>query len=225
MTRRVAAVMVPGVEALREDERFKSIVRRLADGCVSALPVVDAEGRVEGVVSEADLILRDESFGVPWMPQGWTKRAVRRKAHAATAGELMTSPAITVDPDTDVSKAAAIMRKHRIKRLPVCDADGRLLGMISRTELLHEYLREDTDLAFSVAELLWHGMSLPKDEVRFSVDDGVVTVEGDIEHRVQAAEVVERLRSIAGIVDVVDRLRWSNDDSVIAQGPVPWVGF
>lgn len=225
MTRHVEALMIPGVNALDEGATFKDVARRLADACVTAMPVVGEDGRVIGVVSEADLILRDESFGVPWLPDGWMKRAVRRKAHARTAGELMTTPAITVGPDADVTEAAAIMRKHGIKRLPVCDVDGHLLGMVSRTELLREFLREDTDLSFDIAELLWHQMSIPKYEVWFTVEDGVVTVEGHIEHRVQAAEAVERIREIPGTVEVVDRLRWTHDDSVIAQGPIPWVGF
>ena len=225
MTRHVEALMIPGVDALDECATFKDVVRRLADGCLSAIPVVSEDGRVVGVVSEADLILRDESFGVPWLPDGWMKRSDRRKAHARTAGELMTSPAITVGPDTDVTEAATIMRKHRIKRLPVCDGDGHLLGMVSRTELLREFLREDTDLRFDIAELLWHEMSIPKYEVWFTVEDGVVTAEGHVEHRVQAAEAISRIREIPGTVEVVDRLRWTHDDSVIAQGPIPWVGF
>ena len=83
----------PGGRRLDEGATFKDVVRRLADGCVSAIPVVSEDGRVVGVVSEADLILRDESFGAPWLPDGWMKRSDRRKAHARTASELMTSPA------------------------------------------------------------------------------------------------------------------------------------
>ena len=68
-------------------------------------------------------------------------------------------------------------------------------------------------------------MSIPKYEVWFTVEDGVVTVEGHVEHRVQAAEAIARIGEIPGTVEVVDRLRWTHDDSVIAQGPIPWVGF
>jgi len=196
----------------------------LSEDKVSALPVTGQDGRVVGMVSEADLILRDESFGIRWLPDGWTKRALRRKAHAATAGELMSTPAVTVGPDADLSEAAAIMRKRTIKRLPVCDDEGRLLGVVSRADLMREFLREDTDLAFDVADLLWHRMSLPRNEVHFSVDDGVVTVEGVVEHRVQVPEVLDRVRGIAGTVDVVDRLRWTHDDAALASGPFPWVG-
>jgi len=224
MTRHVAELMDEDAKVVAEDATFKDVARALAEQHVSALPVIDEVGLVTGVVSEADLILRDESFGAWWLPDGWTKRSVRRKAHARTAGELMSHPAVTVGPDTDVSEAAAIMRERRLKRLPVCDPKGRLLGVVSRADLLREFLRNDSELAFDVADLLWHRMSLSRLEVRFLVEDGVVTVEGTVDHRVQVPEIVDRIRGLDGTIDVVDRLRWTHDDSILAQGPVPWAG-
>lgn len=224
MARRITELMDEDARALPEDTSFKEVARHLAEDRVSAMPVAEPGGRVVGVVSEADLILRDESFGIRWLPDGWTKRSVRRKAHAKTAGELMSSPAVTVGPDADVSEAAAIMRKWTIKQLPVCDDDGHLLGVLSRSDLLREFLREDTDLAFDVAELLWHKMSLPRKEVSFSVEDGVVTLEGQVEHRVQVPEILDRVRRVPGVVDVVDRLGWTDADTAMAAGPFPWGG-
>ena len=224
MARHVAGLMDVNAKTVAKDATFKDVARLLAEERVSAIPVTSDDGRVVGVVSEADLILRDESFGIRWLPDGWTKRSIRRKAHAATAGELMSSPAVTVGPDAGLSEAAAIMRKRTIKQLPVCDDAGRLIGVLSRADLMREYLREDTDLAFDVANLLWHKMSLPRDEVRFSIEDGVVTVEGVVDHRVQVPEILDRVKGIAGTVDVVDRLRWTHDDATLAAGPFPWVG-
>lgn len=224
MKRQVAQLMDVHATTIAEGATFKDVARRLSREKVSALPVSGDDGRVVGMVSEADLILRDESFGTRWLPDGWTKRSLRRKAHAATARELMSMPAVTVGPDTDLSEAAAIMRKRAIKRLPVCDDEGHLLGVVSRADLMSEFLREDIDLAFDVADLLWHRMSLPRNDIHFSVDEGVVTVEGLVEHRVQIPEVLDRVRGIAGTVDVIDRLRWTHDDATLASGPIPWVG-
>jgi CBS domain-containing protein len=224
VARRIEDLMDENAKTLAEDATFKDVARLLAEERVSAMPVTGGDGRVVGVVSEADLILRDESFGIRWLPDGWAKRSVRRKAHAKTAGDLLSSPAVTVGPDAEVSEAAAIMRKWTIKQLPVCDDAGHLLGVLSRSDLLREFLREDTDLAFDVAELLWHKMSLPRNEVSFSVEDGVVTLEGLVEHRVQVPEILDRIRSVPGVVDVVDRLGWTDADTALAAGPFPWGG-
>lgn len=222
MTRRVTDVMVKAEGALREDMTFHEVARALVEEDVSSLPVVDGAGRVLGMVSEADLIVRDESFGVPWLP-GWTRRSIREKLHATTAKALMTSPAITVRPETELTQAALRMRKHAIKRLPVCDADQRLLGMLSRRDLLLEFVRPDQAIADDLTEL-WRDMSLPVNDPRSVVTDGVATIEGRLEHRVQAEETIRRVHEIPGIVDVIDRLTWDDPDDVFAQGPVTWIG-
>ena len=221
MTRRVADVMVKSGESVREDMPFKQVARSLVEEDVSALPVVDVDGRVVGVVSEADLILRDESFGVPGLP-GWTRRSIREKLHASTARELMTAPAVTVKPETDLAEAARLMRKHAIKRAPVCDADGRLLGIVSRRDLLLEFTRTDDEIADEI-DALWRDLSLPSNDPRFVVEDGVATIEGRLERRSQAKEIVLRVHEVPGIVDVRDRLTWDDPDDVFAQGATMWV--
>lgn len=223
MTRRVAEVMAKPEGVLREDMTFQQVARALVEENVSSLPVVDETGHVLGMVSEADLIVRDESFGVPWLPTSM-KRSIREKLGAATASALMTTPAVTVQPDTELTKAARCMRKHAIKRLPVCDDDGHLLGMLSRGDLLLEFVRPDEVIAEDLAEL-WRTMSLPVHDPRYSVADGVATIEGRLEHRVHAEEIIDRVHEIPGIVDVVDRLSWDDGDDVFAQGSVPWLGL
>ena len=222
MIRKVADVMVKAEGALREDMTFQEIARALVEEDVSSLPVVDEDGRVTGMVSEADLIVRDESFGVPWL-SGRTKRSVRDKLHATTAKTLMTSPAVTVMPETELTKAALRMRKHAVKRLPVCDAERHLLGILSRRDLLLEFVRSDEAIADDLTDL-WRDLSLPMNDPRSVVTDGVATIEGRLEHRVQAEEIIRRVHEVAGIVDVVDRLTWDDPDDVFAKSPVAWIG-
>jgi CBS domain-containing protein len=115
------------------------------------------------------------------------------------------------------------MRKHAIKRVPVCDDDGRLLGMLTRRDLLLEFVRPDEAVAADLAAL-WRDLSLPVNEPRSSVRDGIATIEGRLEHRAQAEAIIDRVYEVPGIVDVDDRLTWDDGDAIFAQGSVPWFG-
>lgn len=225
MARHVAELMDAKATTVTRDVAFKEVARLISELGISAIPVIDEDGRVVGMVSEADLIVKDESLEGPWLRGRWTSRATRKKVHAMTVGELMTAPAVTIDPNADIAETATFMRKRRIKRLPVCDTEGRLLGVVSRVDLIREFLRDDEQIADEVDDVLRRKMSLPKEQVGFTVVDGVVTLDGRVEHRSQVPAIVERIRRIPGIVEVLEQLRWSQDDSTLAQGPVPWVGM
>ena len=123
----VRQVMTKGVFAVGGDARFMDIAALLFRVGISAVPVTDGRGRVLGVVSEADLLSRANG------PYG---RRERTEASSTHAWQLMTAPAITVDADADVASAAALLRRHNIRRLPVVDPDGTLVGIVSRRDLL-----------------------------------------------------------------------------------------
>ena len=146
--RMIHQVMTENVVAVDRNAAFKDIVTALAGNGISAVPVIDADRRVLGIVSEADLLAkecevgRDRSGWPPRLLVGRRRRA-RAKSTATRAHELMTAPAITVGAELDVAVAARLLDEHRVKRLPVVDAEGRLVGIVSRRDLLRGFLRSD----------------------------------------------------------------------------------
>ena len=128
----------------------------------------------------------------------------------------MTSPAVTVGPDATVAEAARLLHRHGIKRLPVVDPAGPLLGIVSRADLLKVFLRSDAEIAQEVRqEVLLRAMWVDPDTVTVKVRDGVVTLIGELERRSLIPIAVSLVHGIDGVVDVVDRLTFEIDDSPI----------
>ncbi|MEU4097670.1 CBS domain-containing protein [Streptomyces sp. NPDC026673] len=196
----VDAVMTCRVVAVTRRASFKEIVGALERWHVGAVPVVEDGTRVVGVVSEADLLRGQE--GREGVPPAVGRPAVHREA-ALTAEELMTAPAVTVHGDASLAQAARTMARHRVKRLPVVDADGMLTGVVSRGDLLKVFLRSDEDIARDVRENVVAGL-FPGAwrSVEVDVVDGVVTLSGLLGDR-SLVPVADRLvRSVEGVVDV-----------------------
>jgi CBS-domain-containing membrane protein len=216
---RVRDVMTQDVVTVDEHASFKEVARLLTERRVSALPVLDGEGRVVGVVSEADLMPKEEfPEGQPGgrLFQGRRRREIRAKAAGDTAAELMTSPAVTIGPDAGVAEAARLLHRHGIKRLPVVDPAGPLLGIVSRADLLKVFLRADADIAREVRQqVLRRAMWIDPDTVAVEVRDGVVALTGQLERRSLIPITVNLVRGLDGVVDVVDRLSFRFDDSTI----------
>ena len=156
----VRDVMTTEVVTVDRITPYKEITRLLAEHKISAVPVLTMGRHVAGVVSEADLLAVED--------QDARKARTRRSDHLQwsrgqskhprlTAEHLMTSPAITIHPDAPIPRAASIMHHHHIKRLPVVDPDGKLLGIVSRRDLLTVFLRPDAQIAAEVRELLAEG--------------------------------------------------------------------
>jgi CBS domain-containing protein len=192
-----------------ESTSFKEIAARLREFRVSAFPVLDADGRVIGVVSEADLLVKEavpDEPNVIWgLLAGIVHHAARVKAGAVTAADLMTSPAVTVGPDDTIEHAARLMFTHRVKRLPVVDADGRLAGIVSRSDVLAVFDRPDTEIRQEIMSKVISGRSEPS-WYSVIVKDGVVTMEGTPETVSIGRNLVERARRVQGVVAVRDHL-------------------
>ncbi len=228
MGRLVDDVMTRTVVTVRDDAPFKEIVRLMDDYRVSALPVVDERGRLLGVVSEADLLLKEgrepdaevhrRSF------EGRRQRQERAKADATAAGALMTAPAIAVSPRASVGEAARIMHRRGVKRLPVVDEDGAVLGIVSRRDLLHVFLRDDEEIRREVLEGVVGGtLWIEPDTVGVSVHEGVVTLRGELERRSLCSILVGLVQGVDGVVGVRDMLTYRLDDaSVRPQHGAPW---
>jgi CBS domain-containing protein len=201
----VSDVMTHTVAAVGRDAGFKEIVRLLEEWRVSALPVLEGEGRVVGVVSEADLLpkeafLRDGEAG------GHTRSgslADLAKAGAVTAGELMTSPAVTVHADAPLAQAARIMAQARVERLPVVDDHGMLQGIVSRADLLKVFLRDDEDIAEEVrSEVVSYLFPAPLSPIHVTVRDGVVRLSGKVRDTALLPVAARMVRAVEGVVDI-----------------------
>ncbi len=214
--RTVQDLMTRDVVTVAVDTSYKRVAEVLAEAKVSGLPVLDTEGHVVGVVTEADLLVREEYPGEhgrpPMLPLPGAAR--KRKAAAETAGELMSAPAITIEDRTSVVRAAREMDRHHIKRLPVVDEMGRLVGIISRRDLLKIFLRSDEDIRAEIeTQVLEQSLSIAPGAVRLSVTDGVVTIEGQVQRKALIPVVVRLTYAVDGVIDVVDRLQYDLDDT------------
>jgi CBS domain-containing protein len=200
----VSDVMTHTVVAVGRDARFKDIVQLMEEWKVSALPVLEGEGRVVGVVSEADLLPKEEFRDDD--PDRFTQRgrlADLAKAGALTAGELMSTPAVTVHADATLAQAARIMAQRKVKRLPVVNAEGVLDGLVSRADLLKVFLRTDEDLAGEVRrEVIGTLFPAPAEPLGVEVRDGVVTLTGHIRDTSLVPVAARLVRAIEGVVDV-----------------------
>ena len=203
--------MTGNVVSVPETVGYKDIVTMMEWRGVSAFPVVDAAGRVVGVVSGADLLVKEigpESFAGPGGSlRASGRRGERAKAAAVTAAELMSKPAVTIAPDASVTEAAKLMYTRRVKRLPVVDDVGRLVGMVSRVDLLSVFTRPDDEIRGEVLDKVIGGeFRLDPDAFEVSVTSGIVTISGPVERRVVASELIDAVRHLEGVVDVRDRI-------------------
>src|SRR6516165_12135237 len=166
--------------AVKKTASFKEMIVRMRKARVSALPVVDDAGRVVGVVSEADLLNKEADLAAGPGPLASVLRfRDHEKAAGATAAELMTSPPVTVGPDTPLAEAARLMRDRRVKRLPVTNATGHLVGIVSRVDVLSVFTRPDAAIQHEATEEVVRGGFLVRSQpFAVTVHDGIVTLAG-----------------------------------------------
>ncbi|KUO15987.1 CBS domain-containing protein [Streptomyces dysideae] len=200
---RVPAVSVPG------DMPFLDVAHTLSREHLSAVPVVDAEDHVVGVVSESDLLAKAAVMAVSHRsgPIGRLREhRLYEKSRGETAAALMTYPAVTVHPGDLVADAAWTAARARLKRLPVTDHHGRLVGAVSRIDLLRSLIRNDAEIREEIeSRILRREFLLDPGSIELTVDNGVVTVVGRLDPAL-VPKLLERIREIEDVVDVVDRL-------------------
>jgi CBS domain-containing protein len=206
----VRDVMSERVVAVRKDARFKEMIARMRESQISAFPVIDAAGKVTGVVSEADMLNKEADQASPGTFASLLRFRDHEKAAGITAGELMTSPAVTIGPDAPVIEAARLMRDRRVKRLPVTSATGHLIGIVSRADVLSVFTRPDEQIRHEVTEEVIRGGYLVRRE-RFTVtvQDGIVTLSGRPETDQDGRDLIEAVRHIEGVISVRDQLRYA----------------
>jgi len=223
----VRDMMTTDVVTVEATAPFKEIVARLAGQRVSAVPVVEADGRVLGVVSEADLLLKEEHLdGELGVPLVWTRRRriEREKAAGTVAGELMTAPVVTVQPTATVAEAARRMHAAGVKRLPVVGEGGRLLGIVSRADLLKVFARADEAIRREIVdEIILREFMMDPSRFFVRVEDGVVVLEGAVERRSLVPFVLRAVQGVEGVVRVEDRLTYDVDDRGRDVLMTPWL--
>ncbi|MFG2290366.1 CBS domain-containing protein [Streptomyces sp. NPDC048595] len=195
--RSVADLMTPQAVVAQPGTPFREIARLLHEYDITAVPVVDEDERPVGVVSEADLLRR------PSDERGRT-----------TAGAIMTSPAVVARPDWSAVQAARTMEERKVKRLPVVDDAGRLIGVISRSDLVQLFLRRDRAIQEEILEdILTRTLGIAPSAVTVDVADGTVTLSGTVERRSLVPIAVRLCESVDGVVEVIDRLTAEEDDA------------
>jgi predicted transcriptional regulator len=211
----VADLMRPQILSVGPETEFKDLVGLLDAQGMGALPVIDKERRVIGVVSQGDLLLK-ECQGRPSLRQlshlfHWLWQ--RRKAVGHTAARLMTSPAVTIRLDASPRRAAAVMRDRDLRQLPVLDCHGHLAGMLSRGDLLTVFLRTDEEILADMKRLL---LASGFCSVQARVQRGLLQLWGQVEHRAQGRQLAQMAWSVDGVIGVQNRVHAREDDLRVA---------
>lgn len=224
----VQDVMTAEVVSVRPETPLKEVARLLLERRISGVPVTDEAGRVLGVVSEGDLLIKERGVpagraGTPrplaWLMGDERAGAEQAKMRAATAGEAMSKPAITIGADSSLREAAGLMVDHAVNRLPVVD-DDRLVGIVTRADLVGAFVRSDEELAREIREEVVHDtMWLEEGEVQVEVSDGVVHLHGTVDRRSTAQILAKLAGQVDGVVGVEVDLRWELDDRGMAAAP------
>ena len=204
---RVRDVMTTSVVTVDRITPYKEIARRLAEHKVGGVPVLTMGRHVAGVVSEGDLLAARD--GNPAAGRRWPGWPRRQRHHGTMAEDLMTSPAITIRPDATIAAAARLMNAHHVRFLPVVDSVGRLLGIVSRRDLLSVFLRPDAEIARQVSEIFTDLLPGGAAGLQVAVRNGVVTLTGQIELAAEADLIAIAVRlawDVEGVVDVVDKV-------------------
>lgn len=197
---RVADLMTTDVVAVGPQASLKEVAELLTAHRISGLPVVDPDRHVLGVVSEADVIVKERR---PPEPRLLHRDPLEDKAKARTAGEAMTAPAVTIGAERRVDAAAALMIDRAVNRLPVVDRSDRLVGIVTRADLLRAFVQTDEEIEREIRDdVLLHELWLTPEEFHVRVDHGDVTVEGRLDSAAERTLLARRVALVPGVVSV-----------------------
>ena len=209
----VGDVMTRDVVTVSPETSLKEAGRLLVEHGISGVPVMDAEARLVGVLSTTDMLPK-EVGGVPFGRRpvgGFLAGAVdAAKLDAVTVGQAMTAPALTVEPRQSVPAAAGLMLEYDVTRLPVLE-DGKLVGIVTRTDLVRAFVRSDEELAREIEEELVR-LRLEREPISVAVEDGAVRLSGRIDNGPDAELLTLFAKRVPGVVSVESRLTWSDTD-------------
>ena len=218
----VEAVMTTDVDTTAPDTSLRDVARLLVEDKISGMPVVE-DGRVVGVISEADILAKER--GKP--PERGRlldflfgdRASAELKLEATTAGDAMTAPAVTIGPHSPVAVAAAKMIDEGVNRLPVVDRDGRLVGIVTRADLVRAFVRTDAELAEEIrSDVLLRALWLTPESVEVGVVEGVVTLTGSVGDRAMAEMLPAFVQRVPGVVSVLSEVTWEDSNGGSREG-------
>jgi CBS-domain-containing membrane protein len=219
----VEDVMRHHAVAVREKARFAEIVSAMRRFHISSLPVIDAQDRVIGLISDHDVLLGDESCALDdhWhgLLDRFRRHAGRSMGGGRLATELMSSPAVTVTAATPAREAARAMYRYHIHQLPVVDAtSGRLTGIVTRPDLLAVYERPDEDIRREILyDIVEDTLGMPSGRFDVAVMGGTVTIRGRLERHSDALRLADAIAHVGGVITVMDHLTYELED--VPRGP------
>ncbi|MFO7571277.1 MAG: CBS domain-containing protein [Gaiellaceae bacterium] len=209
---KVEKLMTTDVAAVQPEASLKEVAEVLATKRISGVPVVDAEGVVLGVVSEGDIVgieageAHEERGGLLGRLL-WA--APPERLEARTAEEAMSAPALTVSPHTEVAEAARTMTEAGVNRLPVVDGEGKLLGIVTRADLVRAFVRSDEEIEHELREdVALNTLWIDASDLEIRVEGGEVTFGGRVESKTDAELLAHFATRVPGVVTVTSNLSW-----------------
>jgi len=220
---KVQDLMTRSVLTVRPDTPLKDAAALLSEHRISGLPVVDGERRVLGVLSEGDILFK-ESNGRE-SKQGFLERllavpqpGLELKIAARTTGEAMSAPALTIGPRRPVTEAATTMIDEGVNRLPVIDDEERLIGIITRADLVRAFVRSDAEVEHEIREdVIRRTLWIEPATIHIDVDEGEVSLSGEVETKGDAELIPTYVQRVPGVVSVLSKLRWREQDGRTAR--------
>jgi CBS domain-containing protein len=208
----VREVMTSWVRTVTQDTPATELIREMSEYHVSALPVVDDKGRLLGIVSEADLLARAKRLGTDAAAHGAARSGGKAvNGTDLVAGDLMTSPVITIGLQTSISEAARLLQEHRIKRLIVVGEDDQVAGIASRIDLLKAFVRDDAAIMEYVETIARDVLQLA--DCGLQVDRGTVSIEGRVNRKSDADRLLSLVARLPGVVAVHGEIQYGTDDT------------
>lgn len=212
---KVQDVMTRDVATVSPGASLKEVAEALVRGRISGLPVVDGSGAVLGVVSEADIVgkeagARPEKSLLGRLLYGDDDSA---KLDARTAAEAMTAPAVTIAEDREVAEAARTILDQGVNRLPVVDSAGKLVGIVTRADLVRAFLRSDAEIEQELREsVVTQKLWIDPSDLHIAVENGAVSLRGKVQSKADAELLEYFATRVPGVVSVHSTLRWTMDE-------------
>ena len=211
---KVRDLMQSDVWTTTPEESLKNVARTLVYNRISGMPVCDPEGRVVGVISEGDILFKERGRAEQRpAPLGWLldggSRSDLKKATARTAADAMTAPAVTIRPSSTATAAARLMIEEGVNRLPVVTQDGRLLGIVTRADLVRAFTRQDAEIAMEIQkDILQRVLWAEPSAIEIVVREGEVEVAGELETSTDVQIFEQLVEKVPGVVSVESRVTY-----------------
>jgi len=216
---RVRDIMTTDPIAVHPDTTLKETARIMVRHQVSGMPVIDRMGKLVGIVTEGDFLRQEANRDRPYrlsLLDALFGEGEAELPGAETVAEVMTENVVTITPEASIGEAARVMSHRGVKRLPVVDLDGELVGIISRADVVNAFTKPDDVIEDEVREdIIRRLLFLDPETIQVSVSDGVVTLDGELENHTEAQLLEELTRRIAGVVRVESTLTFRIDDRKI----------